>query len=185
MSRRTSAGCGRDCVLHVAHVDAIACEHVTFGGHGKYGQARHLLDLDILGTGNRSDDFFHRAAAFEQLVQVVAEQLDRNVRTDACNQLVHPHLHRLGELIIVAGDFRDSLVQFSDKLLTRFARIRPVFAVFQHDKVIRNRRRHRIGCNIGCADLGKHPFNLWKFADAFFERTLHVNRLAKARAGNA
>src|SRR3546814_4588973 len=46
---------------------------------------------------------FRSLATGDQLVEIVTEELDRYVRTDPGNQLVHPHLHGLGKLELLPG----------------------------------------------------------------------------------
>src|SRR3546814_3330963 len=57
------------------------------------------LQLHIRCAGNAADDFLQFLATGDQLVEIVTEELDRYVRTDPGNQLVHPHLHGLGKLV--------------------------------------------------------------------------------------
>src|SRR3546814_5644217 len=80
-------------------------------------QAGYLFQLHIRCAGNAADDFLQFLATGDQLVEIVTEELDRYVRTDPGNQLVHPHLHGLGKLVIVARNQFHGLVELGDELV--------------------------------------------------------------------
>ena len=67
-------------------------------------------------------------AGFDQLIQVVAMDLDGDFGAHAGDELVHAHLHGLRELVVVAGDRAHRLFEFLDQLPLGFARIRPFAA---------------------------------------------------------
>src|SRR3546814_6835091 len=91
----------------------------------KPAPARSPFQAQRQGRNDSPRDPLDRLARFEQLIEIVTEQFDRDVGADACNQLVHAHLDRLGELVIIAGDFIHRLVQLGDELIAGFARVGP------------------------------------------------------------
>ncbi len=106
-------------------------------------------------------------------VEVVAEDLDGDVAAHAGDQLVEAHLDRLRELVGVAGDGRQRLLDARD--------VRPPSsragsghsgARLQDDERVRDVRRHRIGRHLGGAGARED------------ERDLREARHARARASS-
>ena len=121
----------------------------------------------------------------QQFVEIVAEHLDRDIGTHPGDQFVEPHLDRLGEFIVVAGDLLHRLLQFGNQLGARLARIGPLAAVLEDDECVRDAGRHRIGGDLGGADLGEHfstsGNSLMRASSAF----LHPDRLRQAGSRDA
>src|SRR3546814_9665420 len=73
---------------------------------------------------------------------------------DARKELVEPHLDGLGELVVVARNGLRSRMHLSNQIRAGLARVGPVLPVLEHDEGVGDRGRHRIGRNLGSADLG-------------------------------
>ena len=118
-------------------------------------------------------------------MQVVAEYLDRHFRTYTGNQLVHPHLYRLGKLVVVAGDGTDRFLQLRHQGGLGLARVWPVLAFLEQDEGISDGRRHRIGGHFCRAELAHHLVYFRELLDPCFELGLHTDSLSQAGTRDA
>ena len=176
---------GRHHLLDVVHADAEPRKRGPVGSDLEHRQAGDLLDRNVLGPLDAADHALDCVADFKQLVEIVAEHLDRHVRPDAGQQFVEPHLDRLGELVVISRDPGDGRLHFRQQFVPRLARVRPVLAILQHDEGVGDRWRHRIGGDLRRADLGHDPLDLRKPGDASLQGRLHLHGLAQRGAGNA
>ena len=135
------------------------------------------------GTARRTR--LDAARDLQQGVEIVAEDLHADIAAHAGNQLVEPHLDRLRELVIVAGHLGHDLLDLRDHLRLGHGRVGPVGAGLEHDEGVGDVRRHRIGCDLGRADLGEHLAHLRNGAQRRLQLELHVHRLGEAGARDA
>ncbi|MBP0657248.1 hypothetical protein J8J20_25585, partial [Mycobacterium tuberculosis] len=78
--------------------------------------------------------------------------LDSNLSPNARNELVHPHLHRLGELIVVARNGANHFLELGNKLCLRLAPKILLVPLFEHDEGVGYGGGHGIGGHLGSAD---------------------------------
>src|SRR3546814_18649346 len=71
-----------------------------------------------------------------------------------------PDLDGVGELVVVARNGLRGRMHLSNQIGAGLARVGPVLPVLEHDEGVGDRGRHRIGRNLGSADLGDDPFDL-------------------------
>ena len=153
--------------------------------NGQHRQARGLLDLDVGGTWHLLQHLRYLFGGAVHRIHVVAEHLDRHVATHAGKQFVEPHLDRLGELVIVAGHLGHCLLHGVDQVGLGALRIGPFRLRLQHDKVVRDVGRHRVGGDLGGADFGENPVDFRELLDGLLQSGLHLDRLRQAGAWNA
>ena len=125
------------------------------------------------------------APGLGQGLQVVAVHLHCHVRAHAGDQLVHAHLDRLGELVVVAGQAACGRLDFRQQGGLGLARVGPCLARLEHDEGVGHRRRHRIAGDLAGTDLAEHPFHFGEGGEGLLQGGLHRHRLAQAGAGNA
>ncbi len=119
------------------------------------------------------------------MIQVITEHLDAQVGTHAGDQFVETHLDRLGEFVVVAGQFFQCRFHVGHQIGFQPCRVRPFAARFQDHEIVRHVRRHRVGGHFRRADLGEHLVHLRERLDALLQQRLHGHGLLKAGAGNA
>ena len=174
-----------DRILHVGDRQTISGQGHAVWQNGHQRQTGDLLQLDVGRAGHAIGDRFDLSAQRGQGFEVIAVDLDRHFGADAGDQLVHAHLHRLGELVLVAGNGVDRSIHLADQVLLRLARVWPVGAVLEHDERIGYRGRHRVGGDLGGADLADDHVHFWKLLDACLQLLLHVDRLGQAGSRDA
>ena len=105
LRRHSPADRGRDDLLHVSDVDAETGDLLPINVDDHIGLPGDLFDLDIL----HAIDLLHQGRNLLRLVpehiEVVSEQLDGALGSDAGDQLIHSLLNRLAHEDGDAGDF--------------------------------------------------------------------------------
>ena len=140
-----------------------------------------MLGLNVFGALDRGDDTDHSLGRGGKLLQVIADDLDCDVGSHARDQLVETHLDRLDELIARSRHIAlDHLVHLLDQFGLGLARVGPFVPRLHDDEGVGDARWHRIGRDIGGADLGEHFGYFGKLLDPVLERGLHLHRLAEA-----
>lgn len=131
-------------IEHIADVKPVA-------GHGflvqldvQHWQSGRLFHLDVRSALNRTQYAGDLVGGISELLEVIAEYLDRDVTANAGDQLVETHLNGLCELIIVAGKLAHSLGDPVQKGRLGFGWIRPIGLRFEDDERIRHVWRHGI-----------------------------------------
>ena len=168
-----------------ASADAIARQGGAVGLHREHRQPAHLLGLHVGRTGHGLHDRLHLVGDRQQRVEIVAEDLDAEIAAHAGDQLVEAHLDGLGELVVVARHLLDALLDRGDQIGLGAVRIRPFGARLQQDEGVGDVRRHRIGRDLGRADLGRDLLDLRELQDRLLQRLLHLHGLGEAGAGDA
>ena len=176
---------GRDGVLHVAGVQAVADQRLAVRRDGQQRQARGLLQPHVGRAVHRLRHRLHLFAEPHQRIQVVAVNLDRHVRAHAGDQLIHAHLDRLGELVVVARYLLHRGFDLGHQRRLCLARVGPFAARLEHDEGIGDRGWHRIGRHLGGPELAEHAIDLGELLDPRLQRGLHMHGLVQAGAGNA
>src|SRR5690606_9028131 len=129
---------GGNGLLHDPRIQAKARQRRTIRDDRQQWQAGRLFGLDVRRAidlpGNRLDLF----GDLDQHVQIIAEHLDRHVRTHAGDQLVGPHLDRLRELVVVAWKRRHRRLDLLEQHVLGLARVGPLRAWLHHQEGVRH-----------------------------------------------
>ena len=91
-------------------------------------------------------------------------------------------MNGLRELVVVTHQLAQRVFHLLDQFGFGQARIGPFIARLEHHVTVRDVRRHRVGGDFGRTDAGKRDFDLRKLADALFQLSLELKRLAQACA---
>ena len=144
-----------------------------------------MLQLHVGRAGDGFHFLLDQLAGLLQHGHVFAKKFHRHVAAHAGDELVEAHLNRLGEFVIVAGNFLHRLFQFRDQIRLGFLRVGPFLARLHDDEPVRHTRRHGIRRDFGRAHFCKNNFHLRELLEPPFQRVLHLDRLGQACAGNA
>lgn len=120
--------------MHVIDGYTVSCKCIQVRRDRHQGQTGDLLKFHVGRSLDPTGNVLHLTTDGCQLFQVVAVQLDGNLSPNAGNELVHPHLHGLSELVVVARNGANHLLELGNKLRLRLARIRPFVPIFEHDE---------------------------------------------------
>ena len=89
--------------LNVARIEAVSRERLAIRIHDQHRQSRRFFDANVRGAGHCARDVRRSVAASRFNVSRSSPiDLDRHIRAHAGDQLVHSHLDRLRELVVVA-----------------------------------------------------------------------------------
>ena len=178
MARNRPAKRRRHDGLYVRHVQSQSGERCPIRRDLQHRQTRDLFNADVLSPLDAADDGLQGLANLQQLAEIVAEYLDRDVGPNAGQKFVEPHLDGLCELVVVARHLGDRRLQLGNQGCAGLSGIGPVLPVLQKNEGVSNRWRHGIGRHLCRADLGHDALDLGKLHDAGFERRLHLDGLA-------
>ena len=111
-------------VGHGLRVDAGPRDGLAIDRHGERVHAGDLLGAHVLGAGDAAQRVHHAVGGLTELGEIVAVEMNREVRRDAGEEIVGVHLDGLAEREARAGDaLRSALSNFS----TRPSRVSAVF----------------------------------------------------------
>src|SRR3546814_17907183 len=85
---------------------------------------------------------------------------------------------------MVPRHFVYRLVELGDGLVAGLSGLGPLLPILEHDEIVGDRRWHRIGRDLGRADLREHPLDFGALPDPLLQRLLHRDRLGQARYWN-
>jgi len=89
----------------------------------------------------------------------------------------------LRQLVVASWNTRCGLLHFSNQLITRLLRVRPLILRLEHDVGVRGVRRHRVRCNFCGTRACEHPLNFRHLRNhRFLQTLLHLDRLSEARS---
>ncbi len=106
-------------LLDVGHVDAVAGEGGSVDGDAKLRRAGDLVLLHVGRAGNGADDRFDLGRLGLEHLHVGTEELHRQLRLDAAEQLVHRRGDGLGEVELHPGKVLQRLPHPGQQLLQR------------------------------------------------------------------
>ena len=89
------------------------------------------------------------------------------------------------ELVVVAGHLGHRRLHGFDQVGLAALRIGPFRLRLQHDEVVGDVGRHRVGGDLGRAELSENPVHLRELLDGLLQLRLHLDRLRQAGAGNS
>ena len=125
------------------------------------GCPRDLLGLHVLRARDRRDDALDLVRRRHELVQVVAEELDRELRLHAAQQLVDAVRDRLREVERDARDLGELLLHRLDQL-GLVAPGLPLLLRLERDDRLDVVDRLRVATRLGATDLRDHVRDLGK-----------------------
>ena len=151
------------------------------------GQAGGLLHLHVRRAGDAARAPSRSASPIScNTVHVVAEDFHGHVAAHAGDEFVEAHLDRLGELVVVAGQFLDGGFHLADEFGLGLFR--------DSGHSVRGFSMTKPSATLGGIGsvaisavpiLAKTSFTSGNSLSALFERVLHLDGLRQARAGNA
>ncbi len=115
-ARRRAADRRAERVLHGAETEAVTGDGGLIHLDVEHRQAGHLLHLHIGRARRRAQDRGDLIGGLQHGVEILAEDLDRDIAAHAREQLVEPQLDRLRKFIGVAGKLRDFRGDVLDQL---------------------------------------------------------------------
>ena len=80
----------------------------------QHGQPRDLLHPGVGGTVHRLDHLEHGVGRGQQLIQVIPEHFNAEIRPDARDQLVEAHFNGLGNFPFISALISNGRAQFFD-----------------------------------------------------------------------
>jgi hypothetical protein len=149
--RVAAANSSADHVLHVGEIEAAARNLALVDADLQERQPAHLLNFYVAGTLDIAQHAGNLVGGAQHRPEIFAEHLDREVLTDAGDQLVEAHLDRLREADLVARQLRGLCLDTRDQLVLGEAAIAPFLARLQNDVGVGGAGRHRIGGEVRCA----------------------------------
>ena len=164
----------RERFVEFSNVQPVFRDHFPIVLHGHLRQSVHFFHGNIgraLHVLNRLFDFECR---FVEFIQVIAENLDGQIRTHAGNQLVEPHLNRLGELVVDSCNVTERHLKRIRQSIFRLSR-HPFLFGLEFDDHIALLHGHRIGWHFRRANARNRLIHFWKS---------HQNLLDKGRCFN-
>ena len=174
---------GFDHLLNVGDVDAIPC------GGGTIDADLQLLARPVISSHlclgcalDRRDDVLCLASELLQGVEVLAEDLQRDVAAGSGDGLIHAHLHGLGELVGDAGDLVQRLLEPRGELLLLL-----VAGVLhlrgEGDVRVGLVLAHGLGGEVGTAELGDDALHLGEALDGALDLVTDGDGLGERDAG--
>lgn len=106
-------------VQHVAPRDSIARQGLFVDRDSHDRGMRKLVGNDVFRAGYRADGVRDLFGVIQQLVVILAEDLNSQVAADACDHLVDPLFDRLSEEHRHAGHPVDDLFHLRDQFVLR------------------------------------------------------------------
>jgi hypothetical protein len=114
--------------VDLRNAQAVARQLLTSHVDAENWGALDLLDLQVGGPADRAKDAGDSLRDGQNVLELVAEDFDGQVPTNAGEELVEAHLDGLRELVGVARNATDHLFDASAYVVLRIVGIRPLSA---------------------------------------------------------
>ena len=152
---------------------AVSCDGVAVELHVQDREALRLFDLDVRRPPDGLEGFCNLLGGWSKYIEIVAIELDGDIRANARYQFVETQLDRLAEFKGVPDFTGDRGLNLRNELLlTDF--LRPLVLRLQDDESVRDVDGHRIGRNFRCPSLRHDAFDFRQLCDGAFNSLLHV-----------
>ena len=119
-----------------------------------------MLCADVTGARYRAKDTGDPVGLGTHRAEVVAIELDRDIRAHAGDEFVEAHLNGLLNLGAIADQRLHPFLDSLKDVLLRLDLGRPLILGLGDDIGVRGVGRHRVGAKVGVAVLGKDQCHL-------------------------
>src|SRR6202043_3679699 len=149
----------------------VACQCVPTNLYTHFRNAGVDFHLRVCSTAYSIYLSEHLLPERVELLEIISEDLDRQVRFHARHCLVEPHGHRLGKVVADSGNLRQGFVHGIDEFVFGVKPF-PLLSWREGNIDIAFIDAHGLRGKVGAADLGRNILNLRKGT----ERLLHPVR---------
>ena len=169
--------------VHVFDIEAVAGDRRAIQCDLQLRLSRHLLYLHILGPCNAPDDAGGLIGQLPEGLEVIAKDLDGDVRAHARDQLGHAHFDRLRKAErSLRRAARERLGHLLDELLASQG-AGPLGPRLQRDKHIGSIHAHGIRRHLGAPNLAHHVRHFREPPKHTLGGGIDPNRLIQRHAG--